>query len=80
MQIYIFKSQNDDLRAFASDPEGSRLPSRFAPWQPDGVIKSGTAPPHSFSRYRIETAIKLTGYQLWRLKKQAAQDALSATR
>jgi len=74
MQLYMFKSQGDDLHAFAGDADASKLPSRFAPWQADGVVKDGAPPPHSFSRFRIENAIKMNGYQLWRLKPQVAPD------
>jgi len=48
------------------------LPSQFAPWHPDGIIEVGMALPHNFSRFKIESAIKLNGYQLWRLKRQVA--------
>lgn len=68
MQIFIFKSQNDDLCAFAADADGSKLPSQFGPWNPDGAIRAGATPPHNFSRFKIESAIKLQGFQLWRLK------------
>ncbi len=72
MPIYIFKSGMNDLRAFAGDLEGSKLPSSFEPWQPDGVIVDGGKPPHNFSRFKIESAIKLHGYQLWRMTKTDA--------
>jgi hypothetical protein len=72
LQIYMFKSENDEIRAFAGDVSGSKLPSQFAPWQADGTVNAGTTPPHRFSRFKIESAIKLNGYQLWRLKPQAA--------
>ncbi len=69
LQIYIFRSETDELSAYAGDASGSKLPSQFAPWQPDGTIEAGEVPPHNMSRYRIESAIKLHGYQLWRLKR-----------
>ena len=75
MQIYVFKSETAELSAFAGDSSGSRLPSQFAPWLPDGIVEVGMALPHNFSRYKIESAIKLNGYQLWRLKRQAAKVA-----
>jgi len=72
VKLYVFKSEADELSAFAGDPSGSELPSQFAPWQPSGAIETGVAPPHNFSRYKIESAIKLRGYQLWRLKREVA--------
>ena len=69
MRIYIFKSEtNGALYAFAGDDGGSRLPAGFAPWHREGVIEPGKQPLHNFSRIRIETAIKLHGFQLWRTK------------
>jgi hypothetical protein len=44
------------------------LPERHAPWTAAGLIKSDQHPPHRFSRAKIEEAIKLSGFQLWRLK------------
>ena len=39
MRLYVFKSEaQTDLRAFAGDPAGSKLPSRFAPWHAVGVV------------------------------------------
>jgi hypothetical protein len=73
MPIYIFKSEtNEALFAFAGDLEGSKLPAQFAPWQQAGIVRSGDSPPHNFSRFRIESAIKLHGFQLWRMKPAAA--------
>lgn len=72
MKIYVFKSETDELSAFAADPSGSELPGQFAPWRPSGAIEAGVAPPHNFSRYQIESAIKLRGYQLWLLKREVA--------
>jgi len=72
VKIYVFKSETDELSAFAGDPSGSELPGQFAPCRPDGAIDTGAAPPHEFSRYKIESAIKLRGYQLWRLKGEVA--------
>jgi hypothetical protein len=74
MRIYIFKSEGNDLCAFAGDTEGSRLPARFEPWHAEGIIESGVPPPHNFSRFKIESAIKLHGFQLWRVKKTAADE------
>jgi len=73
MPIYIFKSEtNDALYAFAGDLEGSKLPVQFAPWQQTGTVRVGEPPPHNFSRFHIESAIKLHGFQLWRMKPAAA--------
>jgi hypothetical protein len=73
MRIYIFKSDaNDALHAFAGDEDGSRLPTGFAPWHPEGVVEAGRPPPHNLSRIRIESAIRLHGFQLWRTKQPLA--------
>lgn len=71
MRIYIFKSDANDLQAFAGDINGSRLPEKFKPWVQDGFIETGAPPPHSLSRFKIESAIKLHGFQLWRVKEKA---------
>ncbi len=69
MQIYMFTSEStSSLRAFAGDPSGSKLPSNHGPWKTDGSIRPGEHPPHSFSRAKIEQAIKFDGFQLWRMK------------
>jgi hypothetical protein len=40
MRIYIFKSETtQDLRAFAGDPAGGKLPPRHGPWT--GTASSG---------------------------------------
>lgn len=73
MRIYIFTSEeNEDLSAFAGDADGSKLPEQFAPWRADGVIEASAKPPHNFSRIKIESAVRLKGYQLWRMKQPAA--------
>jgi hypothetical protein len=70
MRIYIFKSDaSRELRAFAGDNEGSKLPPRLRPCQAVGVVASGSEPPHKLSRANIEKAIEDDGFQLWRLKK-----------
>ena len=72
MRIYVFKSEaNGALYAFAGDDKGTKLPAGFAPWRPEGVIEPGKPPPHNFSRIRIESAIRLSGFQLWRAKRPA---------
>jgi hypothetical protein len=69
MLIFMFTSEASlNLHAFAGDPAGSKLPERHAPWTAAGLIKSDQHPPHRFSRAKIEEAIKLSGFQLWRLK------------
>jgi hypothetical protein len=69
MLIYMFTSETSpNLHAFAGDPSGSKLPQSHAPWSAVGSIKSDQHPPHRFSRAKIEQAIKLSGFQLWRLK------------
>ena len=73
MRIYIFRSETkDELRAFAGDAEGSRLPDQFRPWHAVGVIGAGKAPPHNLSREAIERAIEADGFQLWRIKPKTA--------
>jgi hypothetical protein len=73
MRIYVFKSETSEgLCAFAADEEGSKLPTQFAPWHPEGVIEAAARPPHNLSRIRIEGAIRLSGFQLWRMKQPAA--------
>ncbi|MGB9366971.1 MAG: hypothetical protein WCE79_13270 [Xanthobacteraceae bacterium] len=72
MNIYIFKSETkSELRAFAGDPQGSKLPSQFRPWHAVGVVAAGKALPHKISRATIEDAIEAQGFQLWRFKPKA---------
>ena len=67
MRIYIFKSETrKDLRAFAGDLAGSRLPQNHGPWTATGAIGPDSAPPYNFSRDAIEEAIDVEGFQLWR--------------
>ncbi len=68
MRIYIFKSGDDNLRAFAGDEAGSKLPDQFRPWHAVGVIAADKAPPHRLPRHEIEKAIDTQGFQLWRVK------------
>jgi len=73
MRIYVFKSDaNRDLRAFAGDPGGDKLPAHFRPWHAVGVITPERAPPHNFGRATIEKAINEKGFQLWRMKPKVA--------
>jgi hypothetical protein len=76
MRIFIFKSQpRTDLRAFAGDPGGQKLPSKFAPWHAIGVIRADKAPPFNVSRDAIEKGIAENGYQLFKMKADAKADA-----
>jgi hypothetical protein len=69
MKLYIFKSgASAELRAFADDLRGDRLPGQFGPWEVIGAVAAGNAPPHGFKRDQIEKSISEQGFQLWRLK------------
>jgi hypothetical protein len=69
MHIYIFRSDmKKELQAFAGDAAGSKLPDRFGPWQAIGVVRPDKDPPYNLSRDEIQKAIKIDGFQLWRLK------------
>jgi hypothetical protein len=51
MRIYIFKSEtNGELRAFAGDLTGTKLPQNHGPWTATGVIGPNNEPPYNFSR------------------------------
>jgi hypothetical protein len=68
MRIYIFKSgSRKDLRAFAGDLMGSKLPQSHGPWAAVGAVGPDNDPPHNLSRETIEEAIKAEGFQSWRL-------------
>ena len=72
MRIFVFKSEaNEELRAFAGDLDGSKLPSQFRPWNAIGSIAADKDPPHQLSRKQIEKAINDQGFQLWRMKSKA---------
>jgi len=72
MRIYVFKSDaNSELRAFAGDMTGSKLPEKFRPWHAVGAVAPGAPPPHGLSRESIEKAIEAQGFQLWRLRAKA---------
>jgi len=72
MRIYIFKSESRrELRAFASDLSGGKLPKSHGPWTATGVVAADKAPPHNLSRDTIEQAINAEGFQLWRMQKKA---------
>ena len=73
MRFYIFKSETTkDLRAFAADVGGAKLPDNHSPWTVTGVVGADAAPPHNLSREKIEGAIEAEGFQLWRLKTAEA--------
>ena len=75
MRLYVFKSDaTGELRAFASDIAGSKLPERFRPWHAVGAVAPEAAPPYGLSRDGIEKAIDAQGFQLWRLKAKAKAD------
>jgi hypothetical protein len=71
MRIFIFKSETSpELRAFAGDLAGTRLPIQFRPWHAVGSIAPEGEFPYKLSRESIETAINDCGYQLWRMRKK----------
>jgi hypothetical protein len=71
MRIYIFKSDaRPDLRAFSDDRSGVKLPASFRPWHAFGAVAAGNDSPHGLDRDEIERAIRDTGFQLWRMKRQ----------
>lgn len=66
MRLYMFASRTKpELRAFAGEASGQGLPEKYAPWDAAGVVAPDRAPPHGFSRTKIEQAIGAQGYQLW---------------
>jgi hypothetical protein len=71
MRLYMFKSKTADVCAFAGDAEGLKLPEKFRPWKPDGFVENGAQPPHNLSRFKIEAALKMVGFQLWRVRAKA---------
>ena len=76
MRIYIFKSESrKELRAFAGDLMGSKLPKQHGPWSVTGIVAPDRPPPHKFSRAAIEEAIGGEGFQLWRLGKKVEAEA-----
>jgi hypothetical protein len=75
MKLYIFKSlASSQLRAFAGDIKGSKLPEQFRPWHVVGVVAPERSPPHNLSRVEIEKAIEVRGFQLWRMKQKASAE------
>ncbi|MFD2182443.1 hypothetical protein [Rhodoplanes azumiensis] len=81
MRLFMFESETtSDLRAFAGDSSGSKLPERLGPWHSTGVVRPDRDPPHKLSRAAIEKAIAAAGYQLFRMKPtEAASAAKSAS-
>jgi hypothetical protein len=74
MRLYIFKSDaKGDLRAFAADVAGRKLPAKFRPWHAIGIVRPDKDPPHQLSRQDIERAIDSQGFQLWRMKPAPAK-------
>ena len=74
MRIYIFKSDvSHELRAFSDDRSGVKLPARFRPWHAFGAVAANNDPPHGLARDEIERAIRETGFQLWRMKRQTEE-------
>ena len=81
MNIYIFHSEaKPELRAFAGDAGGSKLPGQFRPWHAVGVVSPGKALPHKISRAAVEDAIGAQGFQLWRIKSQEIAGASAPDR
>lgn len=78
MRLYIFTSEDNDLSAFCGDAKGTKLPAQFAPWTPAGFVENGAQPPHNFSRFKIEAALKLVGFQLWRVKEKVESETASS--
>jgi hypothetical protein len=79
MQIYMFTSgSSSNLRAFAGDASGDKLPEQHGPWIADGSINPDQHPPHRFSRAKIEQAIKFEGFQLWRMKPSSKIETTEA--
>jgi hypothetical protein len=81
MRIYIFKSEiRNELRAFAGDPTGIKLPTQYGPWTIIGIVGAAKDPPYKLSRDAIEAAIDAQGFQLWRLGKRLRDAGESSTR
>ncbi len=69
MRLFMFKSEsNRDLRAFAPDPGGEKLPSRHGPWTAVGVVREDNPPPYKMKRDLIEKGISDQGFQFYKLK------------
>ena len=58
MRIFIFKSAaKGELRAFAGEAGGQKLPSNLGPWHAIGVIREDKAPPFNVSTIGTATAM-----------------------
>jgi hypothetical protein len=69
MRLFMFESEKTtELRAFAGDSSGSKLPAQHGPWLATGIVRPDRDPPHRLSRDAIEKAITAKGFQLWRIK------------
>ncbi len=69
MRLFMFTSQaRGDLHAFAGDEAGTKLPTKYGPWDLTGSLTSRQTPPYKFSRQTIEQAVSSEGFQLWRMK------------
>jgi hypothetical protein len=76
VRLFIFKSEaNTNVRAFAGDAAGRKLPDQFRPWREIGAVRSESAPAYNLSRDTIEKAISAHGFQLWRVKPKVAKTA-----
>jgi hypothetical protein len=72
IRIFIFKSEaRPDLRAFGGDLAGISLPSQFKPWRVVGAVAPNQELPYKISRVAVQTAIKDSGFQLFRIKNKA---------
>ena len=73
--IYKFSSTAPNgLFAFAGDRAGSQLPENHGPWKPDGALEAREPIPYRLDRAAIEQAISEHGYQMWRMKKDDAEE------
>jgi hypothetical protein len=73
LDLFMFKSQSSEgLHAFTGDRAGEQLPRRFRPWKAQGMIDKNQDPPHALSRSAIEQSIRVSGFQLWRIRRQSA--------
>lgn len=77
MRLFMFKADEHGFNAFAGDKDGSKLPEQFAPWVMDGVVEEGRRLPHDIARQTVESAVKLNGFQLWRIKKKESDKEAS---
>jgi len=74
VRIYIFKSEKNNLQAFANDPGGAKLPKQHGPWTVVGIVAPGNDPPHKISRVTVEKAIESEGFQLWRISQGVKEE------